>query len=168
MKMRKFGINFVNLIFGIVMVALGIWFCSGDTEVLTRVIFIVLGVVMIASNITPLVYAVRDKNLLEIIYRSILVIFGIVFMFWHNTAILIIVGILFILLPCLTIVLSDNKRDELMIQLPSIILGVVIIVLGPATIGKVIFIILGVISIVFGVLAIASSFYKQSIIKSNE
>jgi uncharacterized membrane protein HdeD (DUF308 family) len=166
--MRKFGINFVNLIFGILMVILGIWFVAGNTEVLTKVLFIILGIVIIAANITPLVYAIRDKNLLEIIYKSILVIFGIVFMFWHNTAILVIVGILFILLPVITIILSDNKRDELMIQLPSIILGIVIIIIGPATIGKILFVALGVVAIVFGLLSILSSFYRQEIIKSNE
>ncbi len=163
--MKKFGINFTNLIVGILLILLGIFFCVGNTELLTKIIFITIGLIMIITNIYPLVESINNKDNMSIIYHVIEIVFGILFIFVHNTAICILVGILLIFIPVLSIVLSKNKNETALYWLPSIVLGVLILILGPSTIGHVLYVILGVLSIIFGIISVLSSFYKQEIIK---
>ncbi|MCR5786512.1 MAG: hypothetical protein K6G28_02265, partial [Acholeplasmatales bacterium] len=77
--MKKFGINFTNLIVGILLILLGIFFCVGNTELLTKIIFITIGLIMIITNIYPLVESINNKDNMSIIYHVIEIVFGILF-----------------------------------------------------------------------------------------
>lgn len=163
--MKKYGFNLRNLIFGILLFLIGLFFCFGNTELLTKIIFIVIGILIIASNILPLIDSIKKKLYFNLATHLIEVIFGILFIFVHNKAISIIIGIIFIIIPIINIIISNDKRETLNYYLPSLIFGILVLVLGPSLIGHVLFLILGIVSIIFGIITILSSFYKQEIIE---
>ena len=57
---------------------------------------------------------------------------GIVLIFWHNNIFMIIIGIYFLLFPVLEIALAKDRMCQLKSELPKLIVGVVLLVLGPA------------------------------------
>ena len=164
--MKKIGVALPNLLLGIVSLLLGIFLIAGDLNVLTKLTFIFIGIFMIATNILPLINSIQSSRIYELIYRLILVIFGICFIFYHNTALCIIVGILFIILPTIMIVIAPDKKLELKYQLPTLVLGIIILLLSPDTIIKALYIVLGVILVIFGLFAVVASFYTQKEIKN--
>ncbi len=162
--MKKFGINWVNLVIGILLIAIGIFFCAGNTDTLTKVLFIIIGVLMVITNIKPLIESIKAKDTIDIVARILFIVFGIMFIFVHNTALSIIVGILFIVFPVIKILLASDKMAMFMVNLPELIIGLIVLIVGPNAVGHVLFVVLGVFLIVFGVLSILSSFYKQEIL----
>ena len=164
--MKKFGFYWPNLVFGILSVLLGIFLIAGPTDVLTNVIFILVGIVMILSNAEPLYLAVKTQKWPVFVYRLILVIFGIMFIFTHNSALCVIVGLLFIALPIILILYSEDKKNEFFHQLPLLIIGIVILILSPDGALNILYKVLGVVLIAFGLFAIISSAYVQKEIKN--
>ena len=162
--MKKFGINWVNLVLGILLIAVGIFFCAGNTDILTKVLFVIIGVLMIASNVKPLIDSIKANDTIDIVARVLFIVFGIMFIFYHNTALSIIVGVLFIVFPVIKIILAENKMAMFIANLPELIIGIIILIVGPSAVGHVLFVVLGIFLIVFGIFSILSSFYKQEIL----
>ena len=52
--------------------------------------------------------------------------------FWHSDVLLIIVGIAMIGQPIFAIATSDDRKTRLKAELPKLIVGIVLLVLGPA------------------------------------
>lgn len=163
--MKKFGVNWINLIIGILLFVLGIYFCAGNTEILTKILFVIIGILMVITNIFPLINSINRKDLIDIVARIIFIVFGILFIFVHNTALSIIVGIIFIAFPIIKVLLASDKMTMFMINLPEILIGIIILIVGPQSVSKTLFIVLGIFLIIFGILDILGSFYKQEIIK---
>ncbi len=162
--MKKFGINWVNLVLGILLIAVGIFFCAGNTDILTKVLFVIIGVLMIASNVKPLIDSIKKNDTIDIVTRVLFIVFGIMFIFYHNTALSIIVGVLFIVFPIIKIILAENKMAMFVANLPELIIGIIILIVGPSTVGHVLFVVIGIFLILFGIISILSSFYKQEIL----
>ena len=56
--------------------------------------------------------------------------------FWHSTFLMFFLGAYMIVLPLIEILLAKRKSEQLKAELPKLILGVVMLLLGPAkTIG---------------------------------
>ena len=163
--MKKFGVNWINLIIGILLVISGIYFCAGNTEILTKILFVIIGILMVITNIFPLINSINRKDLIDIVARIIFIVFGILFIFVHNTALSIIVGIIFIAFPIIKVLLASDKMTMFMINLPEILIGIIILIVGPQSVSKALFTVLGILLIIFGILDILGSFYKQEIIK---
>jgi uncharacterized membrane protein HdeD (DUF308 family) len=163
--MKKFGVLLPNLLVGILSLLLGIFLIAGDTDILTKLTFIFIGIFMIATNIIPLIESVKRNFWYEFAYRLILVIFGICFIFYHNTTLCIIVGLLFIILPIIKISIAEDKKNEFKNQLLTLIIGFIILLVSPDTVIKALYVVLGVVLIAFGLFAIISSFYTQKEIK---
>ncbi len=163
--MKKFGVYWQNLILGILLTALGIFFCAGNTDTLTKVVFIIIGVLMVLSNINPLIVSIKRGDTIDIIARILFIIFGFMFMFQHNTALTIIVAIIFIVFPVIKILLAEDKMAMLAVNLPELLIGVIVLIAGTGAVTQALFIVLGVALIIFGVLTVLASFYKQEVIK---
>lgn len=147
------------------MVVIGIYFFAGNTEILTKIIFVIIGILMVITNIFPLINSINRKDLIDIVARIIFIVFGILFIFVHNTALSIIVGIIFIAFPIIKVLIASDKMTMFMINLPEILIGIIILIVEPQSVSKALFIVLGIFLIIFGILDILGSFYKQEIIK---
>ena len=115
---------------------LGLLLLLLPTEFLTKVIFVVLGSVMILSAIPSLVLGMSFSGgragKLSLISALVSVLMGIVLIFWHNNILMIVLGVYFLLFPLLEIALAKDRMRHFKSVLPKLIIGVVLLVLGPA------------------------------------
>lgn len=115
---------------------LGLLLILLPTALLMNIIFTVLGAITILSAIPSLVLGLTATNeragRLSLISALISILMGIVLIFWHNNIFMIIIGIYFLLFPVLEIALAKDRMRQLKSELPKLIVGVVLLVLGPA------------------------------------
>ena len=57
---------------------------------------------------------------------------GVLMIFWHASLLMLILGIYMIVLPIVQILLSRDKLLRLRTELPKLIVGIVLVLIGPA------------------------------------
>ena len=117
-------------------ILLGLLLILIPTALLLKAIFTILGVMIIFSALPTLIMSVSvfrarvDK--LSLFSALISVAMGIVLIFWHNNILMIVAGVYLLLLPTLKILLSKERARQFKSSLPSLIIGAVLVVLGPS------------------------------------
>ena len=85
----------------------------------------------------------------------------------ESKLLLIITGAILVGLPLLAILAAKDKKEQLKLEITKISLGCVFIILGATDAAKILFIALGIISIIFGaiylIMAILMSIIKDEI-----
>ena len=106
------------------------------TDLLLKIIFVVLGALTILSAIPSLILALACPNeragKLALLSSVISMAMGIVLIFWHHNILMIVAGVYFVLFPVLEIVLAKDRMRQMKSELPKLIIGVVLLVFGPA------------------------------------
>lgn len=82
------------------------------------------------------------------------------FSFYDATA-YVIIGLLFIIMPLIIVILSNDKKSELVEKLPTIIIGIIILLISPGTLAKWFYIVVGILLALYGTLLILTSIYIQ-------
>lgn len=121
---------------------------------------VLLGLGIILSVLPELFHEVLfwgEEPLSEFVFTLITLIVGILLIFWHNWVLMLIVGVLLIALPCYRIATALSKQAMFKNQLPVLILGIVLLFVGPARFLNLLFDIGGWIIIVLSVLYLISS-----------
>lgn len=127
---------------------LGILLLSLRADLLLKIMSVILGVITLLSAIPDLV-----SGLLSISTRHGAISFGIalitavlgfVLIFSHETVMLILLGVFLLLLPLLQILFAKDKMRELRRALPQMLIGLVLILVGPAGILNILFDIAGI------------------------
>ena len=72
--------------------------------------------------------------------------------FWHESLLFYILGIYLLILPLCRVLLSKNMKYNLKIELPRMIVGVLLLLIGPGTAFNALFDVAGYIVIAFSVL----------------
>ena len=115
----------------IISLALGILFILIDGALFTKIMFIILGVIFIFEGILGLLTEVGRKVIYLLISNIISIVLGILIIFFQNIVVDIIVGIYFIAIPiALLIIRRQYFKQELQEQLPKLIVGILVLVLG--------------------------------------
>ncbi len=159
--MKKIGFKISNLIIGILAIIVGLFLIAADASILATWTFRLVGVIMIIANIGPFIYAVKIRTYLDLILRIILIIFGISFIFFYDATAYVIIGLLFIIMPLIIVMLSNDKKSELVEKLPTIIIGIIILLISPGTLAKWFYIVVGILLALYGTLLILTSIYIQ-------
>ena len=124
------------LLFALMGLVAGVLLIALPVTLLFKIVFVIIGIVTVVSNLPGLFVGLANihdrKGRLGWILSLISVAFGILMIFFHSGVLMIIVGIYLLLLPLLEILLSKKRMAQLRAELPKLILGVVLIVVGPA------------------------------------
>lgn len=122
----------IGLVIGIIIAILG--------PELLDVAFIILGLFVVIDHLPMFISSlanIKDKqSLVVFILSAISIAAGFIMMFWHEGIFMVLVGIYLLALPIYRIIIAPDKKLQLSADLGSLILGLVLILVGP---GKIIF-----------------------------
>ncbi len=159
-------------IMGVFYAAVGIIFIAVPAEDIFKFIFIILGVLLILFNGLVLIDCLprikKDKSYITVLVISIIqIIMGIFVIVTSSKLLLIITGSILVALPTLSVLAAKDKKEQLKLEITKISLGIVFIVLGATDAARIVFIALGIISLIFGgiylVVALLMSIIKDEI-----
>ncbi len=103
---------------------------------LLQVIFVVLGIITVVCSLPGLLSGISafetgaGKTLFFLSLGSLLL--GILLIFYHNGILLIFLGIYMLALPLIRVFRAPDRAETLRTESPKMILGAVLILLGPA------------------------------------
>ncbi|MBQ9760077.1 MAG: hypothetical protein IJW16_01880 [Clostridia bacterium] len=150
MNQSKNGVRYA--VTGILMSALlgillSLFLLLVDVHFLLNLVFIVLGILTVLNNLPSLVFSVAEfrtkEGKLLFVLSLIATVLGILMIFFHNGIFMILLGVYFVLVPVLRLIFSRDRAELLREELPKLILGVVMILLGPAYMVSILFRIAG-------------------------
>jgi uncharacterized membrane protein HdeD (DUF308 family) len=148
-----------TIVIGAIGILVGVMFAFLANVALT-VICIICGVLTLLSGVPQLVDAIsglvkkQKMAIFDLVMSIITVIVGLLLIFSRNEIIMIIVGAYLIVFPVLRILIAKEKMAQLKSELPAIILGVALVLIGPGAALDFIFKIAGAVVIVFSSLYI--------------
>lgn len=158
MKQRTFGeYAFTGIaITAFLGIALGLFLLLVNVDFLLNLVFIVLGILTVLNNLPSLVFSAfelksRAAKLLFLL-SLIATVLGVVMIFCHNAILMLLLGIYFVLIPLLRLIFTKNRMELLREELPKLVLGVVMILLGPAGLVSFLFRVAGIVVIVLTVI----------------
>ena len=141
----------VIALFGILLIAIPVDF-------LLHLLFFVIGTItLVIGCITffSLLSARRTKTgRIGLIITGLMCFVGFLMLFWHQNFLLIIVGIIMIAQPILAIINAPDQLVRFKKELPKLIIGSVLVFLGPANVIDNLFDIAGVILILLSIVYI--------------
>ena len=144
------------LIYTVFGVLAGLLLLLIPTDFLLRLVFVIMGIVTVVSNVPGVIVGLmsinRPSGLLTLILSSLSVIFGVMMIFWHEEILMIAVGIYMLLLPILSVILAKERGAQLKAELPKLIIGLALVILGPAGTVDVLFDVAGGIVIALSVI----------------
>lgn len=159
LKKQSNGGIWLTLLIGVLI---GMLLIVLDVALLLKILFVAMGVFTVIVNISGLVLGIANFSTrigkVTLLSSSISILMGILMIFKHSTLLMILLGVYMIILPLVEILLSKNKKKQLLAELPKMILGVVLIIVGPAGTLGVLFDVAGglviVLSVLFAVLTL--------------
>ena len=144
----------LGLLFGALLIFI-------DFSKVLSLLFIIIGIVILIANLPSFIYSVTSMRIGGIISTAIPILAGILMIFWHSTVLLYILGAYLIVFPLIRIFLSEDKALNFRIELPRLIIGTVLFLIGPGTAINVLFDVAGYVvialSLIFTILGIIKS-----------
>ncbi len=153
----------------IIGILLGVLLLVVPTDLLIKIVFIIMGIVTIINNIPTFTMSIVTFSTIEgkisFITSLISLVIGFVMIFWHSTFLMVFLGIYLVAIPILGILLSQKKGERFKAELPKLILGGVMILLGPARSLEILFDVAGwaiiVLTVIYTVLMLIVSTRKK-------
>ena len=128
-----------KLISGIAGIALGALLILVDGSAILSIISKIIGVILLVANVPGVIKSVAELNSrlgrVELIGSLIGCVIGVVMLFIPSAAIsvaTVIAGVWFIVLPIVDILSAQYKTEQLKSELPELLVGVALIVVGPS------------------------------------
>lgn len=145
----------VGALIGLLLIVIPVGF-------LIDVVFFIMGIATIAISLPALfsLLPLRHTSVgkVSLISTALMVIAGFLMLFWHSSVLLIIVGVVMIVQPILAIASDSDRQARLKAELPKLIIGVILVVLGPANAIDILFDVAGVGLIVLSILYLLWSY----------
>ena len=139
----------IGILIGLLLIALPVGF-------LLDVVFFIMGIVTVVVSLPALfsLLPLRHTKVgkVSLICTALMVAAGLLMLFWHSDFLLIGVGIVMIAQPILAIASAADRQARLKAELPKLIIGVVLVILGPANTIDILFDIAGAGLIVLSIL----------------
>lgn len=144
------------LIFACLGLLTGMLLILIPTDFLLKAIFIVMGILTVVYNIPGFVaglVSIQTKaGLVTMLLSLVSIVTGFLMIFWHSELLMIFLGAYMVIFPIVEILLSEDKVGRLKTELPKLIIGLVLLLIGPAKVMDVMFDVAG--WIVIGLTAI--------------
>ena len=145
----------VGALIGLLLIVIPVGF-------LIDVVFLIMGIATIAVSLPALfsLLPLRHTSVgkVSLISTALMVIAGFLMLFWHSSVLLIVVGVVMIVQPILAIASDSDRQARLKAELPKLIIGVILVVLGPANAIDILFDVAGVGLIVLSILYLLWSY----------
>ncbi len=145
----------VGALIGLLLIVIPVGF-------LIDVVFFIMGIATIAVSLPALfsLLPLRHTSVgkVSLISTALMVIAGFLMLFWHSSVLLIVVGVVMVVQPILAIASDSDRQARLKAELPKLIIGVILVVLGPANAIDILFDVAGVGLIVLSILYLLWSY----------
>ena len=146
---------------GILGILLGIVLIAVDFSKIIDVLFIIIGIVILVCNLPAFIYAITSLKIPSIISSALPIAAGVLMIFWHTSVLFYILGIYMIILPVCRIILSRDAASSFKLELPRLILGLLLLIIGPGVAVNMLFTVAGyvlcVLSAVYIVIGVIKS-----------
>ncbi len=121
----------VNWVVPFIYFFIGLAFIVIPSQTLVDIIFTVLGVIIICLNLIPCIYyfmlGSKDSRYYPYAVLALIsVVIGFVFIFNHNAVLAIILGVWLVVLPIVRIILSKEKKKEILKAIPYFIAAILL------------------------------------------
>lgn len=156
-----------SLIFSLIALTLGILLITLDGSVLSNIIFIIIGVVMILTNLTQFIDTCKNlKYKTSVAIGQFITSFSImalaVLIIIFRDQMSLYIGIIILVIALIDIIMSKKDLIEgIRHNLASIIFAIILLIFGFGGILKVACIIIGVILIVLSFFSLINAFSKK-------
>lgn len=120
-RLKSLGSCLVALIGGLLLLVI-------PYEVLKDMLFTTIGIIMVVVNIFPCVlywlsYKTDNRYLMPAVMATISVTIGVIFIFWHEWFVSIILAVWLIILPIYRICINKNWKSQLKNEIPYFIVA---------------------------------------------
>lgn len=150
------GFSRANLVIAGVGALIGLLLITIPVGFLLDVVFFIMGIATIVVSLPALLSLLPLRGTkvgnVSLICTALMVFAGFLMLFWHSSVLLVIVGVVMIAQPILSIASVADKTARLKAELPKLIIGVILVLLGPANAIDILFDIAGVGLIVLSIL----------------
>ena len=130
------GFSHVTWVIAGIGVLLGLLLILIPISFLIDLVFFIMGIATIVVSLPALISLLPFRNTkvgnISLICTALMVFAGFLMLFWHSSILLVGVVILMIAQPILAIVNSTDRKAKCKAELPKLIIGAVLILLGPA------------------------------------
>ena len=145
----------IGALIGLLLIAIPVGF-------LLDIVFFMMGIATVVVSLPALISLLPLRHTkvgrVSLICTAFIVFAGFLMLFWHSSILLIVVGIVMIVQPILAIVSASDRQARLKSELPKLIIGTILILLGPAGTLDVLFDIAGAGLIVLSILYLIWSY----------
>ena len=129
---------------------------------LLDLVFFIMGIVTIVVSLPALISLLPLRHTkvgkISFVCTVLTVAAGFLMLFWHSSILLIIVGLVMIAQPIISIVNATNRQATLKAEVPKLIIGVVLLLLGPANAIDILFDIAGIGVIILSIVYLISMY----------
>ncbi len=150
------------LTFAALGVLAGILLIVMPVTLLINIVFVVMGVVTVAYNLPSLFASLTalssTAGKVAFVLSALSVCVGCMMIFWHNSLLLILLGVYMIAVPLINILMASDRSSAVKAEMPKLILGVVMVVLGPANVVGILFDIAGLCLIIWSAVYVISMY----------
>lgn len=160
----------IGIVFGILFALLA--------SVIFDIILIVCGVFTLISAIPQLISAIKgfaEKQkiaVFDLIMSILTVAVGIMLIFYRNEIVMLVVGAYLLVFPLIRTLVARQKLQQLKSELPSMILGIVLMIVAPKALvgilGAVAGAIIVVLSVFYTVVGVLAYFKAKKILESSD
>lgn len=156
LKNIRRGFSRANLVIAGIGALIGLLLIVIPVGFLLDLVFFIMGIATIVVSLPALIslLSLHDTKVgrVSIVCTALMVVAGFLMLFWHSSVLLIIVGVVMIAQPVISIVSAQDRSARLKAELPKLIIGIVLVLLGPANAIDILFDIAGVGLIVLSIL----------------
>ena len=145
----------IGALIGLLLIAIPVGF-------LLDLVFFIMGIATVVVSLPAFfsLLPLRHTKVgrVSLICTAFMVLAGFLMLFWHSSILLIVVGVVMIVQPILSIASASDRQARLKSELPKLIIGAILILLGPAGTLEVLFDIAGAGLIVLSILYLIWSY----------
>ena len=145
----------IGVLVGLLLILLPVGF-------LLDVVFFIMGIVTIAVNLPTLfsLLPLRHTGVgkVSLICTALMVVAGFLMLILHSSILLIVVGVVMIAQPLIAIVNATDRSSRFKAEAPKLIVGIVLLVLGPAKTIDVLFDVAGIGVIILSIVYLISMY----------
>lgn len=140
------------LTIGILGILLGALLIFVNFAKVLDVLFIIIGIIILICNLPAFIFSLTSANVPGLLSTLFPIAAGILMIFWHQSLLFYILGIYLLILPLCRVLLSNNMKFTLRLELPRMIVGALLLLIGPGTAFNALFDVAGYVVIAFSVL----------------
>ena len=154
---------------GILGILLGVLLVAIDFSKILSTIFIIIGIFILVTNLPSFIFSLTSMNLPGTISSALPLLGGALMIFWHSTVLVYIIGVYLVVLPLTRILIRSIfaryyvfPLPRVGLEVPRLIMGVLLLIIGPGTAVNAMFDIAGYVIIGMSVIFILLGILKTN------